>query len=181
MELQEKPDLADRSEEPKSKFFHPTPVRVGIQVLRSARMGRAVGLGQRPRCAWGGGGRVTAGRLSGPRGPRPVLACVVEDACWADGALLLSLHPPHPLASCLALPGILGERLSELPKSAEVHSSLGPMAWSRFPLRKREAPAPGIARVNWCPPVVLGELAFHRVPPITGRKVPSVSPRLGRF
>ncbi|XP_058597104.1 ribosomal RNA-processing protein 7 homolog A [Neofelis nebulosa] len=31
VELQEKPDLADRSEEPKSKFFHPTPVR-GFQV-----------------------------------------------------------------------------------------------------------------------------------------------------
>lgn len=39
VQLQEKPDLADSAEEPKSKFFHPTPVPVSVQVLPSAHLG----------------------------------------------------------------------------------------------------------------------------------------------
>lgn len=39
VELQEKPDLAESPKEPKSKFFHPKPVPVSLQVLGSARMG----------------------------------------------------------------------------------------------------------------------------------------------
>lgn len=39
VQLQEKPDLTDSAEEPKSKFFHPTPVPVSVQVLPSAHLG----------------------------------------------------------------------------------------------------------------------------------------------
>ena len=39
VELQEKPDLGDSPKEPKSKYFHPTPVPVSLRVLQSARLG----------------------------------------------------------------------------------------------------------------------------------------------
>jgi hypothetical protein len=39
VELQEKPDLAESPKEPKSKFFQPKSVPVGLQVPRSTGMG----------------------------------------------------------------------------------------------------------------------------------------------
>lgn len=57
VELQGKPELAESSKEPKSKFFHPKPVPVSLQVLGSAEMGARVGWGSVPSlggrwCQW---------------------------------------------------------------------------------------------------------------------------------